>query len=48
MTLVRHYLHPYGLVVYFMTEQAKDKVTASLLSGMAFRSQLVQDLDVDL
>lgn len=47
MTLAKYHLHFYGLVVYFMTEQAKDKVTTSFLSGMAFRSQLVQDLEVD-
>lgn len=44
MILAYHHLHFYGLEIYFMTEQAKDKVTTSFLLGMAFRSQLVQDL----
>ena len=34
-------------MIYFVTEQAEDKVTTWFLPGMAFGSQLVQDLEME-
>lgn len=40
------YLHSCGLTIYFITEQAEGKVTASFLLGMSLRGQLVQPKEV--